>query len=199
MNWSVIQITFNYIWLFGWKIYNCLFSIFIYLSIKFKYGYKNLTGIDYSAASVELARNILQAEDLNDVTVKVSLLIFAFRSWYPDITLPLDRLSTVLACVWKWGNGMLASLPTFRWFSTLACRNLLWWIASKGLRECLQLPSDIRKADLVSDISFSLKSIVSHVATSKPFFSITQWQKWHICSCGIVLINRNLPWRFTFS
>uniref|UniRef100_A0A3Q0RA67 EEF1A lysine methyltransferase 2 n=1 Tax=Amphilophus citrinellus TaxID=61819 RepID=A0A3Q0RA67_AMPCI len=30
----------------------------------------NLTGIDYSAASVELARSVLQAEDLTDVTVK---------------------------------------------------------------------------------------------------------------------------------
>lgn len=28
-------------------------------------------GIDYSPASVELAKNILQAEDLTDVTVKV--------------------------------------------------------------------------------------------------------------------------------
>ncbi|XP_010742155.3 EEF1A lysine methyltransferase 2 [Larimichthys crocea] len=35
-----------------------------------KHGYKNLTGIDYSPASVELARNVLQAEDLTDVTVK---------------------------------------------------------------------------------------------------------------------------------
>ncbi|XP_017287694.2 EEF1A lysine methyltransferase 2 [Kryptolebias marmoratus] len=33
-------------------------------------GYRNLTGIDYSPASVELARNVLQAEDLTDVTVK---------------------------------------------------------------------------------------------------------------------------------
>ncbi|KAM3863113.1 EEF1A lysine methyltransferase 2 [Diretmus argenteus] len=35
-----------------------------------KYGYTNLIGIDYSAASVELARSVLQAEDLTDVTVK---------------------------------------------------------------------------------------------------------------------------------
>ncbi|XP_078129535.1 EEF1A lysine methyltransferase 2 isoform X3 [Sander vitreus] len=35
-----------------------------------KHGYRNLTGIDYSSASVELARKILQAEDLTDVTVK---------------------------------------------------------------------------------------------------------------------------------
>ncbi|XP_074502252.1 EEF1A lysine methyltransferase 2 [Sebastes fasciatus] len=34
------------------------------------HGYRNLTGIDYSAASVELARNVLQAEDLTDITVK---------------------------------------------------------------------------------------------------------------------------------
>ncbi|XP_051234361.1 EEF1A lysine methyltransferase 2 [Dicentrarchus labrax] len=35
-----------------------------------KHGYTNLTGIDYSPASVKLARNVLQAEDLMDVTVK---------------------------------------------------------------------------------------------------------------------------------
>ncbi|XP_075997811.1 EEF1A lysine methyltransferase 2 isoform X2 [Genypterus blacodes] len=35
-----------------------------------KQGFKNLTGIDYSPASVQLARSILQAEDLTDVTVK---------------------------------------------------------------------------------------------------------------------------------
>ncbi|AWP13843.1 putative protein FAM53B-like [Scophthalmus maximus] len=35
-----------------------------------KHGYRNLTGIDYSPASVELARNVLQAEDLTGVTVK---------------------------------------------------------------------------------------------------------------------------------
>uniref|UniRef100_UPI003AAC67DB EEF1A lysine methyltransferase 2 isoform X2 n=1 Tax=Centroberyx gerrardi TaxID=166262 RepID=UPI003AAC67DB len=35
-----------------------------------KHGYTNLTGIDYSVASVELARGVLQAEDLTDVTVK---------------------------------------------------------------------------------------------------------------------------------
>uniref|UniRef100_UPI0037E88A08 EEF1A lysine methyltransferase 2 isoform X2 n=2 Tax=Semicossyphus pulcher TaxID=241346 RepID=UPI0037E88A08 len=35
-----------------------------------QHGYRNLTGIDYSPASVELARNILQAEDLKDVPVK---------------------------------------------------------------------------------------------------------------------------------
>ncbi|XP_063347703.1 EEF1A lysine methyltransferase 2 [Pelmatolapia mariae] len=35
-----------------------------------KHGYKNLTGIDYSPASVELARSVLQAENLTDVTVK---------------------------------------------------------------------------------------------------------------------------------
>ncbi|XP_034040396.1 EEF1A lysine methyltransferase 2 [Thalassophryne amazonica] len=35
-----------------------------------KHGYRNLTGIDYSPASVELARNVLQAEDLREVTVK---------------------------------------------------------------------------------------------------------------------------------
>ncbi|XP_003964018.1 EEF1A lysine methyltransferase 2 [Takifugu rubripes] len=35
-----------------------------------KHGYRNLTGVDYSASSVELAKNVLQAEDLTDVTVK---------------------------------------------------------------------------------------------------------------------------------
>uniref|UniRef100_A0A4W6DLF1 EEF1A lysine methyltransferase 2 n=1 Tax=Lates calcarifer TaxID=8187 RepID=A0A4W6DLF1_LATCA len=35
-----------------------------------KHGYRNLTGIDYSAASIELVRNVLQAEDLTEVTVK---------------------------------------------------------------------------------------------------------------------------------
>ncbi|XP_041645373.1 EEF1A lysine methyltransferase 2 [Cheilinus undulatus] len=35
-----------------------------------KHGYRNLTGIDYSPASVELAKNVLQAEDLSDVPVK---------------------------------------------------------------------------------------------------------------------------------
>ncbi|XP_062256766.1 EEF1A lysine methyltransferase 2 isoform X2 [Platichthys flesus] len=35
-----------------------------------KHGYRNLSGIDYSPASVELARNVLQAEDLTEVTLK---------------------------------------------------------------------------------------------------------------------------------
>ncbi|TDH01360.1 hypothetical protein EPR50_G00179760 [Perca flavescens] len=35
-----------------------------------KHGYRNLTGIDYSSASVELARTILHTEGLTDVTVK---------------------------------------------------------------------------------------------------------------------------------
>lgn len=47
--------------------------------MKAKRGYRNLTGIDYSAASVELARNILQAADLTGVTVKVSLVILVLR------------------------------------------------------------------------------------------------------------------------
>ncbi|KAM9803884.1 EEF1A lysine methyltransferase 2 [Neosynchiropus ocellatus] len=34
------------------------------------HGFRNLTGIDYSPASVELARNVLQAEGLLDVSVK---------------------------------------------------------------------------------------------------------------------------------
>ncbi|XP_072246932.1 EEF1A lysine methyltransferase 2 isoform X2 [Leuresthes tenuis] len=36
-----------------------------------KHGYKNLSGIDYSPASVKLARNVLEAEGFTDVTVKV--------------------------------------------------------------------------------------------------------------------------------
>lgn len=43
---------------------------------KAKHGYRNLTGIDYSPASVELAKNVLQAEDLSDVTVKVGSVMF---------------------------------------------------------------------------------------------------------------------------
>ncbi|XP_020494845.2 EEF1A lysine methyltransferase 2 [Labrus bergylta] len=35
-----------------------------------KHGYRNLTGVDYSPASVELSRNVLKAEDLTDVPVK---------------------------------------------------------------------------------------------------------------------------------
>ncbi|XP_054885479.1 EEF1A lysine methyltransferase 2 [Poeciliopsis prolifica] len=35
-----------------------------------KHGYRNLTGLDYSPASVKLARNVLQAEGFSDVTVK---------------------------------------------------------------------------------------------------------------------------------
>ncbi|XP_077585158.1 EEF1A lysine methyltransferase 2 [Stigmatopora nigra] len=36
-----------------------------------KNGYKNLTGIDYSQASVEMAKSVLQAEGLENVKVKV--------------------------------------------------------------------------------------------------------------------------------
>lgn len=39
--------------------------------IQAKHGFKNLTGVDYSPASVELARNVLQTECLSDITVKV--------------------------------------------------------------------------------------------------------------------------------
>lgn len=41
------------------------------LCVKAKQGYKNLTGIDYSPASVDLARSVLQAEDITDVILKV--------------------------------------------------------------------------------------------------------------------------------
>lgn len=47
---------------------NCLFLV----SIKAKEGYTNITGIDYSAASVALAKDVLHAEDLNHIPVKVS-------------------------------------------------------------------------------------------------------------------------------
>lgn len=46
--------------------------------MKAKHGYRNLTGIDYSPTSVELARNVLQAEDLTDITLKVSSVIVKF-------------------------------------------------------------------------------------------------------------------------
>lgn len=45
--------------------------IWFVFCVQAKHGYRNLTGIDYSPASVELARNVLQAEDLSDATVKV--------------------------------------------------------------------------------------------------------------------------------
>ncbi|XP_061915254.1 EEF1A lysine methyltransferase 2 isoform X1 [Entelurus aequoreus] len=35
-----------------------------------KHGFRNLTGIDYSAASVQLAKSVLQAEDLTHVSIK---------------------------------------------------------------------------------------------------------------------------------
>lgn len=47
--------------------------------VKAKQGYRNLTGIDYSPASVELARTVLQAADLTDVTLKVSLVMFVIK------------------------------------------------------------------------------------------------------------------------
>lgn len=51
------------------------FFHFVCLCMKAKHGYTNLTGIDYSPTSVELARNVLQAEDLMGVTLKVSSVI----------------------------------------------------------------------------------------------------------------------------
>ncbi|XP_028324937.1 EEF1A lysine methyltransferase 2 [Gouania willdenowi] len=42
----------------------------VFLTELAKHGYSNLTGIDYSLSSVELARNVLQAENLTDVSVK---------------------------------------------------------------------------------------------------------------------------------
>lgn len=47
-------------------------SVCVCACLKAKQGYKNLTGIDYSPASVELSRSVLQAEDLTDVVLKVS-------------------------------------------------------------------------------------------------------------------------------
>lgn len=54
--------------------------LFVCLCVKAKQGYRNLTGIDYSPASVELARTVLQAEDLTDVTLKVSSVMFVIKS-----------------------------------------------------------------------------------------------------------------------
>lgn len=48
--------------------------------VKAKHGYRNLTGIDYSPASVELARNVLQAEDLTNVPVKVGSVVFVIKT-----------------------------------------------------------------------------------------------------------------------
>lgn len=48
--------------------------------MKAKHGYRNLTGVDYSPSSVDLAKNVLQAEDLTDITVKVSLVIFVLTA-----------------------------------------------------------------------------------------------------------------------
>lgn len=49
---------------------------FVCLCMKARHGYRNLTGIDYSPTSVELARNVFQAEDLMGITLKVSSVIF---------------------------------------------------------------------------------------------------------------------------
>lgn len=91
-----------------------MFNIFIYLSMKAKHGYRNVTGIDYSAASVELARNILQAEDLTDITVKVSL------SSGCDIHIGL-RQAEYSACVCmkvrKWDVGIFAYILLSRFTS----------------------------------------------------------------------------------
>lgn len=59
----------------------------------------------------------------------------------------------------------------------------------RTLRECLQLPRDLRKSDLVTDLSLSLKSMTSSDATAKNSFSVTQWQHWQTCSCTGVLIK----------
>ena len=58
------------------KIITFLQCFSFHLSIKAKHGLRNLTGIDYSEAYVELARNIIKDENVTDVTVKVSLVIF---------------------------------------------------------------------------------------------------------------------------
>lgn len=65
----------------------------------------------------------------------------------------------------------------------------------RTLRECLQLPRDIRKSDLVSDVSLSLKSMTSSDVTAKNSFSVIQWQT---CSCTGVLINRIFFLTFPF-
>lgn len=41
------------------------------LSVKAKHGFMNLTGIDYSSASVELATNVLAEEGLSNIKVQV--------------------------------------------------------------------------------------------------------------------------------
>lgn len=50
-------------------------QLFVCFCLKAKHGYRNLTGIDYSTASVELARNVLQMEELTDITVKVGSVL----------------------------------------------------------------------------------------------------------------------------
>lgn len=84
MHRSIIQIILNFVGCLKAPFsgldenYNFCSVFFFCCYMKAKRGYRNLTGIDYSAASVELARNVLQAADLTDVTVKVSLVIFVF-------------------------------------------------------------------------------------------------------------------------
>lgn len=57
---------------FSEKFLSQFLFVFTSSCVKAQHGYRNLTGIDYSAASVELARNVLQAEDVTDVTLRVS-------------------------------------------------------------------------------------------------------------------------------
>lgn len=51
-----------------------IFFIYFGFNVQANHGYRNLTGIDYSPASIQLARQVLLAEDLTDVTVKVGSL-----------------------------------------------------------------------------------------------------------------------------
>lgn len=60
--------------------FHLLCFFFCFFCVKAKHGYRNLTGIDYSSASVELARKILEAEDLTDVTVKVGSVMFVIKT-----------------------------------------------------------------------------------------------------------------------
>ena len=68
MNWYAIRLL---LFLVFESIFEMVYPLFLFF-IKAKEGYTNLTGIDYSAASVALAKDVLQAEDLNNISVKVS-------------------------------------------------------------------------------------------------------------------------------
>ncbi len=72
---ALLTMTLVFLKHFCKSLQDLVFICFCVFCAKAKHGYRNLTGIDYSSASVELAKNILQAEDLTDVSVKVSNII----------------------------------------------------------------------------------------------------------------------------